>query len=210
MPISIGQKVHEGSKFEATLRLINNSFKACTLLVDDSIQRFTLKINEPQSSLDDLHLKAVHLGNMWLERNQDIYRQLTIPYNIMRWDDWRTHKEFQKTYQQVNELYIADDDYKKAIHANIEDFVTRYVTRLDEHNFDEQLAFDCCLQYLKEECSVMCLWALGEYDFEVYPHGRNKAMTATYDKLIKTTYPDLLKSVALRFKKYIKANRSEN
>jgi hypothetical protein len=40
------------------------------------------------------------------------------------------------------------------------------------------------------------------YEFVVYPSGRNPALGATYELLIKPTYPNLLRSVALRFKKY--------
>lgn len=48
----------------------------------------------------------------------------------------------------------------------------------------------------------MCLWTEKAYDFELYPSGRNKAMAATYLHLIKPHYPDYLRAVALRFKKY--------
>jgi len=44
MPISVGLglKVHEGSKFLGTLKLINASFKSFTILLDDSIQRYNI------------------------------------------------------------------------------------------------------------------------------------------------------------------------
>jgi hypothetical protein len=48
----------------------------------------------------------------------------------------------------------------------------------------------------------MCLWIEKSYDFEVYPSGRNKAMAATYEHLIKNKHPNILRPVALRFKKY--------
>lgn len=44
MPISVGQTIHEGEKFKAVIKLINKSFKACTILVDDSVQRHTIGI----------------------------------------------------------------------------------------------------------------------------------------------------------------------
>ena len=46
----------------------------------------------------------------------------------------------------------------------------------------------------------MCLWALEKYDFEVYPSGRNNAMKATYERLVKPINPNVLKSVGIRFK----------
>jgi hypothetical protein len=197
MPISVGIKVHEGTKFSGTMRLINSSFQSCALLIDDSIQKYTMKIETPHLSLDELHIKAVEMGDAWLERNKRFYESLTIPYNIIRWDDWRNHKNFKEFYDRIEMLYNTDDSYKLAIHNNINNFIDgRYLTRSD---FNKEHAFDCCLQYLKEECSVMCLWALEQFDFEVYPSGRNEAMTATYEKIIKSSYPGLLKNVCLYF-----------
>ena len=201
MPISVGIKVHEGAKFFGTMRLINSHFQSCALLIDDSIQRYTMKIETPHLSLDDLHIKAVELGDEWLERNKRFYESLTIPYKIIRWDDWVNHKNFKEFYDKVEMLYTTDATYKLAIHNNIKDFISRRYLNLMPPDFNKEHAFDCCLQYLKEECSVMCLWALEQFDFEVYPSGRNNAMTATYEKIIKKLYPDLLESVSLYFKK---------
>ena len=204
MPISIGVKIHEGEKFLATMQLINASFQSCALLMDDSIQRYTMKIDEPYLTLDDLYIKAIQKGDEWLERNKQAYENLTIPYDIIRWEDWRTHKDFDKSYSNIEALYNADEQYKHAIHATIEDFLSRYVIRMVKSNFDRMHAFDCCLQYLKEECAVMCLWAQEKFAFEVYPSGRSKAMRATYEKLIQPVYPNLLKSISLYFEEYIK------
>ena len=202
MPISVGQKVHEGEKFQATIRLIDRYFHSCTLLIDDSIQRFTLAIKEPSTKMEKLYKVALKAGDEWLEKSKHLYEQLTIPYKIMRWDDWRTHQEFSKFYTKVTLLYNTNNSYRDSIHESADEFVRRYSERVENVNIDKQHAFDCCIRYLKEECSVMCLWALDGYQFEVYPSGRNKAMTATYEKIIKPSFPNLLVSVSLRFKKY--------
>ena len=96
------------------------------------------------------------------------------------------------------------------MHANIDDFLTRYLSRFSTKDVDSERAFQLCLDYLIEECSVMCLWTEKAYDFEVYPSGRNKAMAATYEYLIKPHYPDYLRPVALRFKKYPAKATEEN
>lgn len=201
IPISVGVKTHEGEEFLATMRLINTWFKSCALLIDDSIQRYTLKIGEPNASLDDLYIRAISAGDQWLERNRQTYENLTIPYKITRWDDWRNHKDFNKSYSNVEALYNTDELYRKAIHDNIEDFISNYEMPSPDMIFDKGHAFNCCLQYLKEECAVMCLWALEGFDYEVYPSTRNKAMKATYKKLIQPVYKNTLKSISLYFEK---------
>ncbi len=202
MPISVGQHVHEGKKFLATIKLINTSFNKCTILIDDSVQRHTMKIDNAKND-DFLYQMAVKAGDDWLERNEAAYKQLTIPYNIMRWDDWLASATYKNSYERVKKHYDAHEFYKKEIQANIEEFLSRYLGRFsDKSQVDYKRAFSLCLGYLLEECAVMCLWVEKEYDFEIYPSGRNKAMAATYEHLIKPAYPNFLKSVALRFKKY--------
>lgn len=202
MPISIGQKVHESDKFLAVINLINSHFNSCTILIDDSIQRYTKQIGNQHLSLEDLSRVAIKEGGEWLERNSSIYKQLNIPYKILKWDDWRNHNDYQSSYNAVEELYMDDEVYHKIVNDNIEEFIERHTLYMGIKEYDHQHAFNNCLKYLKEECGVMCLWALENYDFEVYPSGRNNAMNATYERLIKPCKPNLLKSVGIRFKKY--------
>lgn len=201
MPISVGQSIHEGKKFEAVIKLINNSFENCTILVDDSVQRHTLAIlkNLDAESLHDL---ANREGDEWLERNKSYYTQLTIPYDVMRWDYWLYHTSFHQSLEQVKYQYEENPAYRVAIHTNIEAFLSRYLKDVDPTSFDVQRANELCLDYLLEECAVMCLWPENKYDFEVYPSGRNQAMAATYEQLIYPLSPNYLRPVALRFKKY--------
>lgn len=202
IPISVGQHVHEGQKFLAYIQLINRSFKACTILIDDSIQRHTLKISNTDLSDELSYKQSIEDGIRWRERNQIYLNQLTIPNKIEHWDKWLNHPNFKVSHEEVKNLYYSDSIYHEAVNANIEEFLSRYVTRDIDNNFNYKRAFALCLDYLMEECAVMCLWAEEDYAFEVYPTGRNKAMTATYQHLIKPTHSNLLRSVALRFKKY--------
>lgn len=199
MPISIGQKIHEGEKFIATLRLVERSFRECTLLLDDSIQKYTLKITS-NKDLEELHKDSFDAGTAWLDRQENALKTFKASYSIMRWDDWVMMPEFPEHHKMVTEMYYHNKTYKDSFQQNITDFLTSF--KKDALLFDYDNAEKLCLAYLLEECAVMTLWARYKYDFELYPNGRNKAMTATYDLLIKESYPDSLKEVALRFKKY--------
>jgi len=201
MPISVGQSIHEGEKFAAVIKLINKAFKHCTILVDDSVQRHTIGIMN-HATPDELYGLAVEEGDAWLKRSEIAYSQLTIPYDIMRWDDWYNNHNYINSHLRVQNEYETNEAFREAIHGNINDFLTRYLSRFAEEDIDHERAFVLCRDYLIEECAVMCLWTEKKYDFEVYPSGRNKAMAATYTYLIKPQYPHYLRPVALRFKKY--------
>lgn len=202
MPISIGQKIHEGEKFKATIELINRTFKESIILIDDIVQRHTMKIANITSSEEELYNRAVKEGELWLERNKSVLNMLKIPYKIITWIKWLKHVEFAKSYTLVESQYNNNIMFKDAFNKNIEEFLIRYKKLNQDLSFNYDIAFSLCLNYLKEECACMCLWVEEECEFEVYPSGRNKAMEATYKILIQPKYPNLLRSVALRFKKY--------
>lgn len=207
MPISVGQAIHEGDKFKAVIKLINASFKHCTILVDDSVQRHTIGILNNVSH-DELYQLAIEEGDAWIIRNEQFYNQFTIPFNVMRWDDWFNSVHYIDSYMRVKKQYDENESYRLAIHANIHDFLSRFLKNIPEDNIDHDRANALCLDYLLEECAVMCLWTEKAYDFEVYPSGRNNAMAATYEQLIKPLFPNYLKPVSLRFKKYPGQNNS--
>lgn len=200
MPISIGQNVHEGEKFIATMRLIERYFARCTILLDDSVQKYTLKMGSTES-LIVLHQRAVKAGTQWLERQKEVLKGLGIEHTIMRWDDWLNKPGYAENHKKIVEFYNENPVYKQSIDNNITEFLERYTSFDIPTFFNYNEARDLCLTYLLEECSVMTLWAESGYDFEVYPSGRNKAMSATYDFFIEKKYPNILKSVSLRFKK---------
>ncbi len=215
MPVSVGLglKVCEGSKFLGTLKLINTSFRSFTILLDDSIQRYNMRILSDLSD-EALYNQAIREGDLWLQRNKHMIDLTTIPHNIIRWDDWANHPDYLAQNKIVEALYQSDECYRAAFEDTIEEFLNRFKKNIEGdaakiEKFDDEYAYQSCLLYLKEECSVMCLWAQALYDFEVYPTGRNKAMMATYEKIIKPNFPDYLKSVSLHFRKYKKFSNNE-
>jgi len=203
MPISIGQEVHEGDKFTAVLKLVNRNFSKCTILIDDTVQRHTLAIIQNESSTKELYNEALRQGSEWLVKYlPEIEQHFDIPFSIIRWNKWLNHNDFQNSLNQIKQSYNADPEYRNAIDENINDFLTRYQKKHGSSNFDWKIGEALCFNYLIEECAAMCLWIEENCEYELYPSGRNKAMTATYKRFIEPKAPNLLISVALRFKKY--------
>lgn len=198
----MGRREHEGKRFYATLQLMNASFKSCTLLIVDSLYRHTLKINHPQVEDNVLWKEAITAGISWLKRNQGACQLLTIPHQIIHWEECLNHADFSKQYRIISNLYETDILFREAIDQNAKQYLDRYLHRGEKAvEFNYQQANACCVDYLKEECAGMCLWVDGQYDFEVYPTGRSPALAMTYERLIQPSYPTLLKPVSLRFKK---------
>lgn len=200
MPISVGWPVHEGKKLEAALSLATRCFKECTLLVDDVVQRYTLRINSSMGN-NEAYLQAKHKGDLWLQRNRYILSKFP-QMKIIRWECWLQHQNFTTRHKQVNHFYQQDDFYYHAIEETVSEFLKRYAIKHQGEMINYDRAHDLCVDYILEEMAAMCLWAEEKYQFELYPFGRNAAFNATYELMIEPFKPHLLRSVALRFKKY--------
>lgn len=196
--ISVGKGYHEAGKFIATINLVNNQFKTCTIMVCDVLQRHNFIAKENDSDEINYQL-ALKQGDEWLDRNYEIYSKLSIPYKIDRWESWLNHPDYIKNREFIDKMYEMNSDFKSAIQHSAEEYIARVVNREDV-NVDE--LYLRCIQYLKEECAVMLLWASVDYHYAIYPTRLIEALRVTYEKLIRPYNPRLLIPVALRFKRH--------
>lgn len=200
LTISVGQEVHEGEKFESTLNLVNYAFKECVMLVDDSLQRHTMALDEPYDAeyFYDVSMKA---GDDWLVRNKKYYEKLNILVKIMRWNDWLNHENFQEKQNMILHHIKCNDVYRHSFENTIEEFLVRYYRRVvGQEGFNMERARNLCFNYLIEECAALCLWPETSCNFEVYPSRRNLVMTETHQRFVLPKYPNLLNAVAIKFK----------
>lgn len=197
LTISVGQEVHEGEKFYKTIDLVNLSFKECIILVDDSLQRHSMRLNTNLSDKEAYRI-SLNEGDLWLKRNEAFYKKLSIPFKIIRWNKWLHHPNYKRQREKIDSLYTTNSSYRESVHSSIQEFLDRYVNR--EEKVDTEKGFNLCLEYLKEECTALCLWVEEECHFEVYPSKRNEVMSATHETFVKPYYPNLLHPVAIKFK----------
>ena len=198
--ISVGQEAHEGTLFELTIKLINASFGKCTVLLGDSIQRYTMALasnSEPES----YYQAALKAGDDWLQRNSNALSKLTLPYKLVRWDDWLFHPNFANTKETIVVALEEDEQYRKAFMETVDGYLNRYKRqRSFIGHFDWRRSSRICLNYLIEECAIFCLWPELKCEFEIYPNAHNLAIEATRRKFLVPAFPDLLRSVNLRFR----------
>lgn len=197
--ISIGQKAQEGYKLAATLSLINKHFKQCTIMVCDTLQRHTLAIDN-KFKKEELYTISKKMGDDWLENNTPYFGIFNIPYQIIRWDSWLESPNYNNKRNLINALFEEKKEYQQAFYQVTDQFYERYKKRYSFKNVNLDLLYPYCLEYLKEECAVMLLWADKGYNFEIYPSKRNKAMEATHEYLIKPRFPNVLKPIALEIR----------
>lgn len=164
--ISVGQNYHEGEKLEATINFINERFKCCKIMVNDTLQRHTLSfVNSVDSKKAYNH--SLELGKQWIDRNSKICKTLQIPYEIYQWSDWLNHPKFDLYKSEVDKVHLLDNDFIRMIHKSSAEFLERCRNKID-CNYD--YAYQKCIEYLKEEIAVMFgIWKEYNYDFILYP-----------------------------------------
>jgi tRNA-dependent cyclodipeptide synthase len=192
--ISVGQPYHESEKFIATMDLVNRTFKSVMIVVCDTLQRHTLQIQNPTLSEEDAHREAFLQGQAWLKRNRFAYENLSIDYEITRWDNWLHKTDYLNYLDEVQHLYHTNVAYQKAIRTTIHKYLGR------QGIADNQRSFDLCEKYILEECPILVpLWAKTGVEFVIYPHERTPAMALTYDFFVSDRQESHLQQVALKF-----------
>ena len=172
--MSVGQDVHEGEALDLSIDVVNRHFGS-------------LAFYEP----------ALKVGEPWLSRHAATYQRLQGLSQILPWDHWLSHPEFKIQAQGLRTQLKQDPAYRESIYQTIKTFLNRYDRPLTPQSaFDYQRAQGLCL----EECTVLCLWAQLQCQFEVYRSPHHQAITDTYQNWVLPQYPDLLHPIALQFK----------
>ncbi|MGD9152679.1 MAG: hypothetical protein PVG30_03350 [Gammaproteobacteria bacterium] len=198
--ISVGQQTHENEHFEATIELLNKSFKSCIMLVDDSLQRHTMAFNRKQNP-DYFYEISIKEGDLWLERNKKYYENLQNLEQIIRWDNWLNHPKFNEQKEAIKKLIEKDKDYAYAFESSVRDFVTKYHNRISNNEkFNLERAKELSFNFILEECTALCLWVELNCNYEAYPNLHNAAINSTREKFVLPTRPDLLNVLTLGFR----------
>jgi hypothetical protein len=192
--INTRQALHEGGKLGAILELINQQFKKCTILIEDTAQRYLFAIydNKP---VDYFFNSCIDEGDRWYHRNTDIIREtLTIPYQVSRWNQWSSHSQFSYYHDKIVTLYADNSEFREAIQLTANTFLKR----ADELGYlrNREKAIDLYSQYVMEQCIAMCLWAEEGFEFECKTSKRGAALIAAYEKIMKPAQ-SALKSILI-------------
>ena len=166
--ISVGQYYHEGEKFEKTVLKLGKRCKDCVVMVNDTLQKYTLKIGSKQT-LEQLSHIAKHAGDMWIYRNQPALDKMGVPYIFKRWEDWLNCTDYNEAREQVDSLYNYDNNFRQAIKATTDRFIERYIKRKEGTTFDIEYEKQLCLEYKLEDCAVIIpLWSNKGYKYYLY------------------------------------------
>jgi hypothetical protein len=182
--ISVGQQSHEGERFEATMELINRSFSSSIMLIDDSLQRHNMALNQKEDA-EYFYNISVQEGDLWLERNEEYYKKCKNLKKIVRWDYWLNHPDYKKQHEKLKTALKGDNNYLTAFEHSIDEFLSKYTKRLTEsNNYQIDRAKKLCLDFILEECTALTLWPELNAKYEAYPGIHNKAIEETRKRFV--------------------------
>lgn len=199
LTISVGQESHEDKRFAATMDLINATFCSCTITLHDSLQRYTMALDQEHDA-DHFHEASIAAGDRWLARNDKFYKYFQKQPKIIRWDTWLNNTDFIKHKDQIISTIHSDSTYQATFNETTNEYLTRYCKRLEKPaSFNRERAQQLCFDYLVEECAVLCLWPKTECHFELYAGKHNAAMEETRKRFISPAYTNLVRPVMIGF-----------
>lgn len=96
MLISVGWDYHEGESFKSTLKLVDENFSSCRIVVADTLQRHSLQFFKHylENEHNNVNEYARSSGDGWIKHNLAELDNLSIHYKIERWDDYLHTQEY--------------------------------------------------------------------------------------------------------------------
>ncbi|WP_406684316.1 tRNA-dependent cyclodipeptide synthase [Seonamhaeicola sp. MEBiC1930] len=145
--ISMNNDNQTGDKLKAMIEWVNANFDHCIVNVSDSLQRHNL-ISQGFSK-DVAYKKAIALGDEWLATNDNILKQLTIPYEISRWDNWLGLTRVQKLQENLYKMYKTVKPFQACVNLDAQQWVARQLG-----TNDNQQVLQNGVAFLLEEFAV--------------------------------------------------------
>jgi len=141
--------------------------------------------------MDVLKEEARQRGLAWFGDNHWILCQMTIPWQVIRWDN--LEKSPHSCLEEIKIRYSGKERFRQILDRFVDEYLKFPSTMENAKAFG--------LGYIQYECVYLFCWIHYNVRFEseLYPNGRNGALKEIYDYRIKPFYPDFLKPLIVRF-----------
>ena len=165
LEISLGNPRQTGEKLRAIVEWAENNFELCLFHIGDTLYRhnFETEGHSPAAA----RALARKGGDDWLTAHADIIESCRIPYEIVRWDRWLGDSAFPALHSAIRDLYLSDDDFRRAVMADVWMFMERQQERIAA--FGPEKFISNCIAFLLEEATGDTLMSR-QYDIaRIYP-----------------------------------------
>lgn len=201
--ISVGKENFENDAVVSAIKMIDQEFGQCYIVIADTLQRHNIATDH-NISAKDAHKNSLQDGNDWLNRHKNIFKQyLHIPYKIVRWDSLINTPKFKKRESEFSIHINKCKNLMSAMQESISEYGNRLLKRLGNQHF-KQISSQYknnCFNYLQEECAAISLFPqqldsnlnIDKPMVIVYPGKSTAILTANREIIIKKEYADMIK-----------------
>ena len=125
--ISLHNPNHNGDKFKYIIDWVNaqENFRHCQVDLSDSLYRHNYMMGDESLNEMQAYIRARKNGAEWLDKHTSFLEQLTMPYEVIRWDKWLDHPEFYDTATAYYAYYNSDPVFKEAVDSQVYTFFER-------------------------------------------------------------------------------------
>ncbi|WP_287254789.1 tRNA-dependent cyclodipeptide synthase [Moorena sp. SIO4E2] len=210
--ISLGSKNFVYSeRIEALIKWISEQFKACLVLVGDSLYRLTIEVRQGLKG-DEAWLEAIRTGETFINQNRFLFQQYcgSCQFQFQMASQIEKQSEFEMYYKDFQGLYQQDESFQKMVNS----FAQTYLNRGEQSEEEEveqllQRQKHLAITYLLEESAVFTCLAKEGWPVFVYP-----GSIKTFEEIAEGLHPEVplpLKQmiwVSLRLKRKATAGES--
>ncbi len=200
--VSVGKDNFENNAVEAAIKMINEEFKECYIIIADTLQRHNI-FTENDVSHKIAYEQALENGDKWIKKYSEIFKQfLSIPYCIIRWDNLINNYEFEAKKSFFSSYIKESVILSTAMGESIAEYGNRLRKRIGEEYF-QKITYkhkENCFDYLQEECVVISILpklidvkSHPPYVI-VYPGKSTEILNANREIFIKNEYANMLEN----------------
>jgi len=187
--ISLGSKNFVDSKrIKASIKWISENFKACLVLVGDSVYRLTIELRQRVKG-DQAWLEAMRTGETFINENRFLFQQYsgTCQFQFQMASQIEKQLEFEIYYKDVQSLYQKDESFQKMVNS----FAQTYLNRGEQPEEEEveqllQRQKHLAITYLLEESALFTCLAKEGWLVFVYP-----GSIKTFEEIAEGLHPEV-------------------
>ena len=203
MPISVGALSEHcsGEQFRGQLKLINETFtgdSTVTFVMSSGLQQYTNQLCRMDE--ETAYKVAIQSGQEWKEENEKIIKEelTNLKYFFKDWSEY-THVEnegilevsslFTDSLKKVEEkIKVESEEFKHTLSAEALSFyMNKYrdprVKVIDDPTAGKEL----CMKHFKEECAVVNLMKIENYDYMLYPGPAKILLKKLFEEELEST-----------------------
>jgi tRNA-dependent cyclodipeptide synthase len=184
--ISLGSKNSEGARFEACLRWVSENFDHCSLLVADSIYRYTVQVADSRIDAETARRQALDKGLEFIQTHGRLVEDYpgNCRFEFLPLSEVEKSPGFPLYHAELLDLYEKDDSFRDLVGA----FADIYLGRGEKAEHEDDIAWERALgtavAYLLEESALMCCLVDQGLQVVVYP-----GAIKTFQSIAEGGYP---------------------